>query len=593
MRRNFLTKHDVTSSPLGSPQDALHLEDIRQHILNSTLLGALILGGVALIIAVPASLQEGSTTQAFIYIILYIWLVVVTLARRLPYHVRAGSLLVILLVLSLTSLLNDGMAGNGRIFLIALPLITAILFTSRSGFLSLLLSWCLMGGIAYLGVRRILLFPGLANDITPQMDPLDSSLTVMVFILVSGALFGSVRAMSLGLHKILANEENLSADLQAERAQLERRVQLRTQDLERRVTQIRTAADISNKLNAILNPQELLQQVVELIRVGFDLYYVGIYEVNETGDLAVLKSASGEVGRQMIDDGHQLPLTPASLVGWAILNRKARVAFDFGQDAVRFDYPLLPETRSEMVIPLLTHRFTEPPLQLNVVEAGRSYLGAITLHSKQPIAFDAEDVSIVQNIANSLAIALENARLFQQVSRNLEDLSTLNRQYLRDSWSRVLNYHGILSFSTDDVNSPEESDNFQTYSAPLVLRDQIIGMLTLENKVKDGEVFTLSPEDRVFLDAVATEAALALENVRLLEETHKRANNERLLSEISRKARSSTDLETILSMAVKELGIGLGASESLIRLQVPPIDMGEASQQDASIDDANQSKENS
>ena len=570
MRRSVLFR----SNPIVVTKNKTNIQTIREKVLLNTLLGSLILGAVALGVAVPARVQSGQNVLAALYLVFFTWLLVVTLLRHLPYNLRVFSLLFVIFLLGVTTLISDGLYGNGRIFFIALPVIASILMGSLAGLWILFLSGGFIALTAYFSWSGIISLPSNELIGTVHQDSMVWSLGIMVFILVGGTLLITIVSMLQGIRQILASERELRADLDDERAQLERRVILRTQGLEGRLAQIRTAGEISTKINAILDPQEIYHQVVEWIRNGFDLYFVGIYEINAIGDQVELKAATGDAGRQMVAESHRLPLNSLSIVGSSISNQKARIALDVGQDAVQFNYPLLPQTRSEIVIPLLTSRSSDPLFRTTPLDPVRSCLGAITLHSFNPMAFDSDDVAIYQGIASSLATALENAKLFQHVRQSLEDISTLNRQYLRESWAKVMNLHGVLSYEAKGDIGLETEGRLDVNSIPLVLRDQVIGLLSLENKVQEGENYSLTPEDRTFVDAVITQAALALENVRLLEETQKRASNERLLAEISRKARGSTDLEAILRMAVREIGLGMGASEALISLEVPAIEPG-------------------
>jgi GAF domain-containing protein len=206
----------------------------------------------------------------------------------------------------------------------------------------------------------------------------------------------------------------------------------------------------------------------------------------------------------------------------------------------------------------------------------------MTVQSERANAFDEDDIAVLQGIANSLASALVNANLFQQVRNNLEEIRALNRQYLVESWARrlaeVSESPGSLTYTIGaaashaevEPGSEEQADGDvgqARLSIPLVLRQQPIGNLIL-----DAAQGGFSLEDQAFVEAIATEAALALENVRLLEQSQQRAAYERLLADVSRQARSSSDLETILSITLGELGKALGASEGIIRLEMPRTD---------------------
>jgi GAF domain-containing protein len=174
---------------------------------------------------------------------------------------------------------------------------------------------------------------------------------------------------------------------------------------ERRALRLETAAEVSRVVNSILEPKALLQRVVDLVRERFELYYVGLFLVDQQGAWAVLRAGTGEAGQQMVDQGHKLRVGGESMIGACVAGAEARIAFDVGEEAVRFDNPFLPETRSEMALPLI---------------ARGEAMGAMTIQSTQPSAFSDEDITVLQTMADQVAIAIDNARLLEQTQRRAE-----------------------------------------------------------------------------------------------------------------------------------------------------------------------------
>lgn len=351
------------------------------------------------------------------------------------------------------------------------------------------------------------------------------------------------------INQALERQKVLSAELKNNQGSLELQIAQRTNDLERRLLQLRTAAEISRTIGAVLQPKELMDQVVDLVQTRFKLYYVGVFLLDKTGEYAVLQSGSGEAGELMLSEGHRLEVGGNSMIGWTTAHRQARIALDVGAEAVRFQNPHLPETHSELALPILK---------------GSQTLGAMTVQSTQTKAFDQDDITILQSIADSLATALENARLFSEVQSNLDEIQTLHRQYLAQAWSESSTHLREMSYSfeqTPPQTSLEPSETQSSLEVPLVLRDQVIGNLTLETKHGN-----LTPEERTFIDSVTTQATLALENVRLLEETQRRAERERIAAQVSSHVWASNDIHAILRTALKELGDSLQVSEGSIQL---------------------------
>lgn len=216
----------------------------------------------------------------------------------------------------------------------------------------------------------------------------------------------------------LASAFNEMADrLQALYNELEDRVRERTRALQeanyvlqRRAIQLEASAEVSRAITSIFNVDELFRRAVNLIRDRFGFYHAGIFLMDETGEWAVLREATGEVGVKMKAHGHRLRVGETSMVGWAALHRHPRIALDVGKDAVHFANPLLPYTRSEMTLPLMV---------------GGRLLGVLDIQSTEEAAFDEDDIRTLQSMADQLAIAIENARRFSDEALLLEATSPI------------------------------------------------------------------------------------------------------------------------------------------------------------------------
>ncbi|MEK6221581.1 MAG: GAF domain-containing protein, partial [Chloroflexota bacterium] len=218
-------------------------------------------------------------------------------------------------------------------------------------------------------------------------------------------------------------------------------------------------------------------------------------------------------------------------------NKKARVALDVGQEAIRFRNPHLPETRSELALPLVI---------------GNDILGALTIQSVAPDAFDDDDIIVLQNISDSLAVALENARLFQQFETSLKEIQSLNRQYLEGAWTSVTNQENKdLTYTKENESIPfSEDEILNSLNIPLTLRDeQVIGNINIEANRSEW-----SAEDQEFITAVSNQAAIALESARLLEETQLRVERERKLNDLTAKFSGTVNFEELMKTVVQELG---------------------------------------
>ena len=117
---------------------------------------------------------------------------------------------------------------------------------------------------------------------------------------------------------------------------------------------LQTGAEVSRTTSSILNEDELINYSVNLIRDQFDFYYVGLFLIDQAREWAVLRSGTGAAGRRQLAKGHRLKVGGDSMIGWSVKHRQARIALDVGEDAVHFENPDLPDTRSEMALPLLS-----------------------------------------------------------------------------------------------------------------------------------------------------------------------------------------------------------------------------------------------
>lgn len=181
--------------------------------------------------------------------------------------------------------------------------------------------------------------------------------------------------------------------------------------LTRRARQLQTVAELARDVASVLDLGELLPRVVESIQVGFELYYVGLFLVDVRAQCLRLRAGTGPVGQQMLQEGFQFKLDGQSMVSWSVLHRQARVTQQVGEDHIRFDNPLLPATRSELALPLLSRG--QP-------------IGSLSIQSDRPHSFTDVDISVLQAMADQVAVAIENARLFEETRQHLAEIETLH-----------------------------------------------------------------------------------------------------------------------------------------------------------------------
>lgn len=530
---------------LNEITQATSLADLRQRLLNQALIGASLLGlGVYILNLVQVLQNNQPPVNLLLYSLLYADLLILTFARNnLRYGVRATGLVLTPYLAGLFALLASAYSGDGRIWMVGFVTLAGIFFGFRAG----IGAW-VMSGITLLGSGWLMSQGYLAGPALPQYGiPTDFNMwlaTTATYLLITLILGAAQAALLNGLERSLNQQAALATNFQNQSLELARS----SQDLSKRLLQLHTAGEIARIISTTLQVDQLLDQVVELVRERFDLYYVGIFLVDERNEFAVLNAATGQAGKDMLAEGHRLSIGGTSMIGWSIAHRKPRIALDTGQEAVRFNNPYLPRTRSELALPIML---------------GKQVLGAMTVQSDLPNAFDENDITVLQSISDSLGSALQNSRLFQELQSSLDEINTLNRDYLQGAWNEKLAAGGVLEYTYENRAIQSTSKHLRSERIPLKVRDQEIGAIIIES---DQSAWTA--EDRAFIDAVSTQASLALENARLLEETQKQAVQERLVADVSGKIWSAPDMENILRTTIAELADKLQVAEGLITLEV-------------------------
>jgi len=268
-----------------------------------------------------------------------------------------------------------------------------------------------------------------------------------------------------------------------QRIQMEvEREQLLT-SLEKRNTQLRTATQVSKFANTILNPSTLIEQSVSLIRDRFGFNYVGLFLVDDEGDYAVLWAGTGEAGREMKQNNYRLPLIETSMIGWSIKNVKPRISLDVGQDAIRFNNPLLPDTRSEMALPLISRQ---------------RCIGALSVQSTEAEAFSEADIDILQAMAEQIATAIENARLYETAQYEIAE-----RKLAED---RIRNLNEELEERVKERTFELEATNLEleafAYSVSHDLRTPLRGIDGFSQALIEEYHSVLDEEGKDYLDRV-------------------------------------------------------------------------------------------
>ena len=523
-----MMESNPSENTIFDPKETTRLlyKNWRDKFVMPLLIGSLVLGLFALI---PAISGTGNATLKAIFITTYILTGIVTVVR-FPYSIRMGVFLLSIYALGLGELFTHGILGDSLFFFLGLIIFATILLSPRDGIFTIIVD------ILTFTIIGWLMLSGKVIPINPYASPakIEDWISAAAVIIMFGTviILGFQRLEAAFLEAQVQIDTTLTT-LKDERNNLENTVIDRTRQMEK-------VNNIGRAVTAILDPNELFARAVYLIGDEFECYYTAIFLTDISGQWAELKFATGEAGKVLRENKHRLDVNGKSAVGAAIRTGQARIVQDSGVDPVRFDNPLLPYTRSQIVLPLAL---------------GDRIIGALEMHSTKENAFSQPEVDTYQNMANQITIALENSRLFTEAQQSLSEMSATQRQYLQGAWLSLASDQNLeYSVGNSDLTSKQEIEIM------LTLRDQNIGQINMSSPDE------WTPEQKKMIESVAAQAALALENARLVEESQSIAARERLVNEITSKVWSSATMDGILQTTVRELGRALDATEAIIEL---------------------------
>jgi GAF domain-containing protein len=435
--------------------------------------------------------------------------------------------------------------------------IASLLLGARAATVFGLLSILGMLGIFYAEISGAITVPVQALAGPVHAVTLATTLGLTTLLLRS-----AVRSISEGFGRA----RSYAAELEEEREHLEQTVEERTLDLTRRARYLEATAEVARAAASVLDLQELLSQTAALISERFGFYHTAIYLLDPTGEWAALGAASSEGGQRMLAHGHRLRVGQEGIVGYVTDQGRPRIALDVGADAAFFDIPDLPDTRSEMALPL---------------RARGQIIGALDVQSTEPGAFIDEDVAVLQTLADQVALAISNTRLFQQAQESLAAERRAYGEIVREAWQQMvrarpdLGYlcvpHGVYpvesAWRPEMVQASQAGqtvrDGRSTVVIPVNIRDRVVGAVRLRKPDDAGE---WTAEEIALMETVTEQLSVALEGARLYQDAQRRAARERLTREITDKMRRATGVEGIVQTAVDELFSALGASRTFVRL---------------------------
>jgi GAF domain-containing protein len=543
----------------------------RAGFLRVTLIGACVFGLAALI---PGITTASTLAYAAIYIGLYLALLLVAVLN-FPYSVKAGIFIGLIFLLGVSGLLETGIWGDSRLFMLGAIAMASLLFSWKVGwgFTGLtMLSYLISGWLVLSGAMTI------SNPDVPEggIDIWASGSTAVLLLAV--LIINGIRLMQDEFGKAESLAQATLDVLRDEKVTLEQRVENRTQDLananqvnEYRARMFQAIAEVTRAIISTQNLQDLLPQITQAISQHFGLYHIGIFLLDQSREYAILSAANSEGGQRMLDRNHKLRVGQVGIVGYVAGTGKPRIALDTGTDAIYFTNPDLPETRSEMALPL--------------IQTNGQVVGVLDIQSTEPNAFKHEDIEILITLADQVSVAIANARLYEETQKNLIEAQMLYRRDLQTGWRKFTDLQKIagihrtgtstsiyaeamdLPGAAEVINSGAARLNYDGSNPqmmiPVKLRGEVVGILN----VKTDENRKWTSDEMDIVTAIVERAALAIENTRLLTESQKSAEKERVIGEISARIGASTQIETILRTTIQELGNTLADTDIAIQFR--------------------------
>ncbi len=483
-------------------------------------------------ILIVSNIPVLGSTELIAYSSVYIALLAVTFTP-VPYTAKAGALVVSLYFVGVSVLLHYGPWTGAVVYFLASTIFSSLLFDERIDRWVYAISLTTLTTVAALNLLGYL---PLSSSEIPQSDLSDWLSYIGDYFVFAIVFVWAINMLKTEFKSVAGKFQEAIGFLSKDRADLEKRVEERTAGLLKKTDQLRAASYIARQTADIQDINTILKVAVNLVTDQFGFYQTGIFLMNEIGDEVVLVAASSDGGKRMVEKGYSLKVGQG-IVGYTAAQKKPCIALDVGSDAVFFNNPDLPMTRSEVALPLLIRE---------------KVLGVLDIQSDQPMAFQMEEIDVLQTLADQMAVAIENTRLLEEAQAALLQVEALTAVRTREAWSqktREGNYS--YTYTPLGIRAGKSSDESgDTVKIPINLRGQKIGAISVARK----DETPWSQLDRDLINEVAYQTGLAIDNVRLVEDATQRARQEQTVGELATRFSQSTDIDALLQIAARELG---------------------------------------
>jgi GAF domain-containing protein len=504
--------------------------------------------------------------SAIITILIVVWFLMKAGRVRIAAYLHIST---IWLAGTMIALNGSGIRGTAFTSYFVVMLMAGLLLGWKPAIIFTLLSIAAGFGLASAENARIINYaPGPAIGVAIEGTVLFIFGAIFLYLIIS-SLQGALKRSNANAGELRESNQQLARL----RDELELRVGDRTHELanrnqeldqansriRHRAAQFEALAQVTQAITSIRDLQELLPHITTVISDRFGFYHVGIFLLDDANEYAVLSAANSEGGKKMLQRRHRLRVGEQGIVGNVTLTGNPRIAMDVGADTVYFNNPELPDTHSEMALPLRSEKII---------------VGALDVQSTERAAFTDEDIQMLSLLANQVSLAIESARLFDETRRALSEAEAISHQLTREAWARMPVENKLLGYrytmaGASPINEPLDLRELSKSRGkpnqkegnqivvPIELRGETIGSLVVQSAPTD----TLNQDQIDLIKAVAERVALSAENARLFEETTRRAERERMVSDITGKIRSVNDPQSMIQTAMEELRKALGASK--------------------------------
>jgi GAF domain-containing protein len=543
--------------------------------INSILWAFLLLAIVIspMVIGLSGSATDRNVSIAIIGVMFPIILGLLWLTHRgRPVLASTFFLIFLLIVFTVSSIFFGGVVRSSDTAGYLLLIVMASLLLGRRGTIAFGITITVEIAILFWVEHRYESIPIIPLEV--QSPIIDLFLFIGIFFMVALLMGFALNDLTETLNRARSNEQELTdrnLELRASRDKL----QATTSNLERRNKQVRLASEIARDVSAAQDVEQLQKRAVILTKNRFDLYYTGLYLIDERRESAGLRAASGHGAERALEQGFQSRIGGKDALGQVLSTGRPYLVGDTEQDDTFVKHSLFPDTRSELILPL---------------RVGNRIIGAFDFKAQYAYTFKNDDVIVFQTMVDQLAVAIENVRLLSKMQQTMREMEIASGRYTREAWDTIgrrtgkslgYRYRGQDIEPAEEyppeareawrqgrsvvITQPDREDDGQSgtnvAAVPIKFRDQVIAMLRLSSKEN-----TISDQTISLVEEAADRLALALENARLLEETQQRAAREQLTRQVSEEMQRATEIDNLVQSTMQQLSDALSASHLVVHL---------------------------